>query len=53
MGAQSPPGKAPEPAYKMTAYQLLVLKPGPDAAKLLPCRQCRSRRRELNRSAVS
>ena len=34
MRAQDPSAKAPAPTYKMTAYQLLVLKPGPDAAKL-------------------
>ena len=32
--AQAPSGKAPEPTYKMTTYQLVVLKPGPKAAEL-------------------
>ena len=32
--AQAPAAKASEPTYKMTTYQLVVLKPGPEAAKL-------------------
>lgn len=32
--AQAPSAEAPEPAYKMTTYQLLVLTSGPDAARL-------------------
>ena len=34
LSAQAPSGKAPEPAYKMTTYQLVVLTPGPKAAEL-------------------
>ena len=32
--AQPPAAKAAEPTFKMTTYQLLILKPGPEAAKL-------------------